>query len=169
VLDNSDKNYISLSQELEMNKLYLELESLRFKNSFQYTIELNQQTDPDIILIPSLLLQPFIENAIWHGLMHREGEKILHIRFSENNECLTCTIEDNGIGREKSAAIKAQKLGAQYFKSKGTNLSEQRIHLLNTLGNETAKVEFFDLRDNEQEPCGTRVVIQIPLQKSNLS
>ncbi len=169
VLDNSDKNYISLSQELEMNKLYLELESLRFKNSFRYTIELNQQTDPDIILIPSLLLQPFIENAIWHGLMHREGEKILKIRFSENNQYLTCTIEDNGIGREKSAAIKAQKLGAQYFKSKGTNLSEQRIRLLNTLGNENAKIEFFDLRDNEKEPCGTRVVIQIPLQKSNLS
>jgi len=169
VLDNSDKNYVTLSQELEMNKLYLELESLRFKNSFQYTIELNQQTDPDIILIPSLLLQPFIENAIWHGLMHREGEKILTIRFSENNQYLTCTIEDNGIGREKSAAIKAQKLGAQYFKSKGTNLSEQRIHLLNTPGNKAAKVEFFDLRDSEQKPSGTRVVIQIPLQKSNLS
>jgi ligand-binding sensor domain-containing protein/two-component sensor histidine kinase len=164
VLDNSDKNTISLSQELEMNKLYLELESLRFKNSFRYHIELNQHTDADSILIPSLLLQPFIENAIWHGLMHKEGEKKLSIKFTEDNNHITCTIEDNGIGREKSAAIKAQKIGAQYFNSKGTQLSQQRINLLRTSDGELASVEFVDLKNEVQEPAGTRVIIQIPLQ-----
>ncbi|MBC7850433.1 MAG: histidine kinase [Chitinophagaceae bacterium] len=168
VLDNSDKNLISLSQELEMNKLYLELESLRFKKSFSYTIDLNQQTDPEIILIPSLLLQPFIENAIWHGLMHKEDDKKLLIHFSEKDGHLITIIEDNGIGRERSALIKAQKLGAQYFNSKGTQLSEQRIKLLNTNDGRIAKVEFVDLKNHEQNSCGTRVIIQIPLQKSRM-
>jgi ligand-binding sensor domain-containing protein/two-component sensor histidine kinase len=164
VLDNSDKNFISLSQELEMNKLYLELESLRFKNSFQYYIKLNQQTDPDILLIPSLLLQPFIENAIWHGLMHKDGDKKLEINFTEDTQYLVCSIEDNGIGREKSAAIKSQKLGAHYFESKGTQLSQQRIKLLTDAGNETA-VSYIDLKNPDGSAAGTRVDIKIPLQK----
>ena len=165
VLDNSDKNFISLSQELEMNRLYLELESLRFKNSFQYKIELNQQTDPDIVLIPSLLLQPFIENAIWHGLMHKEGEKNLLIQFTEDSNHLICIIEDDGVGREQSAIIKAQKLGSQYFNSKGTQLSQQRIRLLEEPGSETA-MRFVDLKNDAGEATGTRVIIKIPLQKS---
>lgn len=164
VLDNSDKNFISLSQELEMNKLYLELESLRFKNSFQYYIRLNQPTDPDILLIPSLLLQPFIENAIWHGLMHKDGDKKLEINFTEDRQYLICTIEDNGIGREKSAFIKSQKLGAHYFESKGTQLSQQRIKLLTDAGNETA-VSYIDLTNPDGSAAGTRVNIKIPLQK----
>lgn len=166
VLDNSDKNFILLSQELEMNRLYLELESLRFKNSFEYYFELNQQTDPDQLLIPSLLLQPFIENAVWHGLMHKDGEKKLWIRFREQDDCLICEIEDNGVGRAYSAAIKSQKLGAQHFNSKGTQLSEQRIRLLHEPGSEAAMM-FTDLVNENGAATGTRVTIKIPLHKSN--
>lgn len=164
VLDNSDKNFISLSQELEMNKLYLELESLRFKNSFAYNISLNQQTDADIVLIPSLLLQPFIENAIWHGLMHKEGDKKLLINFTEENNHLVCIIEDNGVGREYSAAIKSQKLGAKHFNSKGTQLSEQRIRLLKEPDNDSS-LQFIDMKDENGNAMGTRVIIKIPIQK----
>ena len=83
VLDNSDKNLIPLSSELETIRLYLSLEALRFSQSFSYTIENNDKLDKEDIYIPSLLLQPFVENAIWHGLINKEGEKLLQIRFSE--------------------------------------------------------------------------------------
>ena len=163
VLDNSEKNFISLTSEMEMNVLYLELESLRFKNSFEYQIEIDKTIDPESTTVPSLLLQPFIENAIWHGLMHREGEKKLWIRFSRQANQLVCTIEDNGVGREKSAAIKAQKLGSHYFESKGTKLSEQRIELLNQQLEQRASILITDL-SNGSGSSGTRITIELPIQ-----
>ncbi len=163
VLDNSEKNFISLSSEMEMNSLYFELESLRFKKSFQYKIEIDETIDPESTQVPSLLLQPFIENAIWHGLMHREGEKKLWIQFSRRDTQLVCTIEDNGVGREYSAAIKAQKLGSHYFESKGTKLSEQRIELLNQQLEGRAAIKITDLK-NGNGAIGTRVTIELPLQ-----
>jgi ligand-binding sensor domain-containing protein len=166
VLDNSDKNMITLSQELEMNNLYLELESLRFKNSFEYVVEMYGIKDPEEILIPSLLLQPFIENAIWHGLMNKEGDKKLFICFHANDEELSCTIQDNGIGRERSSAIKGQKIGSHYFESKGTKLSEHRIRLLNRMTGGLTKVEYEDLKDEAGDATGTRVTIKIPLIKT---
>ncbi|MEK7224394.1 MAG: histidine kinase, partial [Bacteroidota bacterium] len=131
VLDNSDKNLIPLNSELETIRLYLSLESLRFSQSFSYTIENDEKLDKEDIYIPSLLLQPFVENAIWHGLINKEGEKQLHIHFSEKQGKLQCVIEDNGVGRAKAAEIKEQKLGAGRFESKGTRLAMQRIEILN--------------------------------------
>jgi len=163
VLDNSEKNFISLSREMEMNSLYFELESLRFKKSFEYKIDIDESIDPETTQVPSLLLQPFIENAIWHGLMHREGEKRLWIQFSKKDNQLLCTIEDNGVGREYSAAIKAQKLGTHYFESKGTKLSEQRIELLNQQLEGRAAIKITDLK-NGNGAIGTRVTIELPLQ-----
>ena len=163
VLDNSEKNFISLSSEMEMNSLYFELESLRFKKLSQYKIEIDETIDPESTQVPSLLLQPFIENAIWHGLMHREGEKKLWIQFSRRDTQLVCTIEDNGVGREYSAAIKAQKLGSHYFESKGTKLSEQRIELLNQQLEGRAAITITDLK-NGNGAIGTRVTIELPFQ-----
>ena len=163
VLDNSEKNFISLSREMEMNSLYFELESRGFKKSFQYKIDIDESIDPETTQVPSLLLQPFIENAIWHGLMHREGEKKLWIQFSKKDNQLVCTIEDNGVGREYSAAIKAQKLGTHYFESKGTKLSEQRIELLNQQLEGRAAIKITDLK-NGNGAIGTRVTIELPLQ-----
>jgi ligand-binding sensor domain-containing protein len=162
VLNNSEKNVIPLADEIEMNRLYLELESLRFKHSFSYSIRVDDLIDTELVRFPSLMLQPFIENAIWHGLMHKEGEKILSIVFRQKVHELECVIEDNGIGREKAGAIKQQKLGAHHFESKGTNLARQRIHLLQVSGAMSATLHIEDLANEKGEPCGTRVIIRIP-------
>lgn len=161
VLNNSEKNFIPLRDEIEMNRLYLELESLRFKHSFTYTIDIDPTIDTETVLFPSLMLQPFIENAVWHGLMHKDGEKKLTIRFYSQQLQLKCTIEDNGIGREKAAAIKKQKLGSHYFESKGTDLALQRMQLLKESGAASAMLSIEDLYDNDE--TGTRVTISIPL------
>lgn len=162
VLNNSEKNFIPLRDEIEMNRLYLELESLRFKHSFAYTIDVDPSIDTDSVLFPSLMLQPFIENAVWHGLMHKDGEKKLAIRFFCRQQQLKCEIGDNGIGREKAAAIKKQKLGSHYFESKGTDLALQRMQLLNESGIPSASLSIEDLYNNGAA-AGTRVMISIPL------
>ncbi|MCY7291101.1 MAG: histidine kinase, partial [Ferruginibacter sp.] len=166
VLNNSEKNLISLQSEIEMNQLYLELESLRFKKSFFYEINIDKDIDAEIILFPSLLIQPFIENAIWHGLMHKNGEKQLNISFKTENDKLTCSIDDNGIGRLKSAVIKSQKLGAHHFDSKGTVLAQQRIETLNKSGFKGALIKIADKYDTQNNATGTTVEITIPLQKN---
>jgi ligand-binding sensor domain-containing protein len=163
VLDNSEEKFIPLIREMEMNTIYLELESLRFKKSFGYKFRIDEGIDAELTQVPSLLLQPFIENAIWHGLMSKEGNKQLDISFSSQNDHLSCTIEDNGIGREKAAMVKAQKLGAQYFESKGTRLSQQRIEILNKQIDGTADITITDLKNEAGEATGTRVIIQFPL------
>jgi hypothetical protein len=164
VLNNSEKNFIRLSDEIEMNRLYLELESLRFKHSFSYSIQVDDSIDAEMISFPSLMLQPFVENAIWHGLMQKDGEKRLSILFKRSGDDLDCIIEDNGIGREKAGDIKRQKLGAHYFESKGTGLARQRMELLKASGAPSATLNFIDLVNEHGAAAGTKVIISIPLQ-----
>ncbi len=161
VLDNSEKNFISLNSELETIRLYLSLEALRFSQSFTYAIEAGDKLDKDDIFIPSLLLQPFVENAIWHGLSNKEGEKKLFLYFEEKDGNLECVIQDNGVGRKKAAAIKSNKLGAGRFESKGTKLSLQRVEILNRKRSGSANIETIDLYDEAGNAAGTRVVITI--------
>ena len=161
VLDHSEKNLISLGSELETIRLYLSLESLRFSQSFNYKISVNPALDPDDIYIPTLLLQPFVENAIWHGLINLPGEKRLNLIFEETNGMLECIIEDNGVGRARAAEIKQQKLGAARFESKGTRLAFQRVELLNRERKDSANIEIIDLTNAQGEPSGTRVVIRL--------
>ena len=163
VLNNSEKDFIPLKDEIEVNKLYLELESLRFKKSFSYSIDIEENIDTETLKFPSLLLQPFIENAIWHGLMHKQGAKKLDISFFLENNHLECVIEDNGIGRERSAEIKKNKLGSQYFESKGTKLSGQRVQLLNDTGYTNASIQIEDLKNTSGEAQGTKVTLKFPL------
>jgi len=165
VLDNSEKTMIPLSSELETVRLYLSLEAMRFSQSFTYTIEAGENLEKDDIYIPSLLLQPFAENAIWHGLINKEGEKKLLIRFEENNDVLECVIEDNGVGRTKAAAIKQQKLGSARFASKGTRLAMQRIEILNRERPGSASIETIDLFDEAGTAAGTRVVIRLATEQ----
>ncbi|MES2775144.1 MAG: histidine kinase [Bacteroidota bacterium] len=161
VLDNSERNFIPLSSELETIRLYLSLESLRFSQSFSYAIDLDDKLDKEDIYVPSLLLQPFVENAIWHGLINKEGEKKLLLQFSETEGKLLCAIEDNGVGRSKAADIKQQKLGAAKLESKGTRLALQRIAILNQQSPGSANIEIIDLFDSSGTPAGTRVLITL--------
>ncbi|WP_462250373.1 sensor histidine kinase [Ferruginibacter sp.] len=166
VLDNSDRNLIPLSSELETIGLYLSLESLRFSQSFGYEIIVDENLDKEDIYIPSLLLQPFVENAIWHGLINKEGEKKLLLHFSEKIGRLECVIEDNGVGRAKAEAIKQQKLAAAKLESKGTKLALHRIEVLNEQHPGSAVIEIIDLKDSNGNAAGTRVIINLSAQLS---
>jgi ligand-binding sensor domain-containing protein len=154
VLNMSEKNLVSLSSEIEMCRLYLELESLRFKNSFHYTVQADERIDADSTPFPSLLVQPFIENAIWHGLLQKEGEKRLSVNFEEDNGRLVCLISDNGIGRERAIAIKAQKIGFRNIEPKGIALAQQRI--------ENIRNAFLEITDGKEGGTIVRIVIAYP-------
>ena len=97
---------------------------------FSYEITVDENLSNDVVFVPSLMIQPFAENAIWHGLLHKEGEKRLTIRFTgDADEVLLCIIEDNGIGREKAAAIKNNNISAIVHESKGISIIRERLHV----------------------------------------
>lgn len=158
ILTHSVNNKISLAEEIELLKNYIQLEMVRFENKFEFSIELAPGVDTDSIIIPSLLIQPYVENAILHGLYNKKTPGKLLIRIHEDEDMLTFIIEDNGIGREA-----AQKLRMESFRphnSMGINITEERLKLIN-LGQQAA-FEIEDLKD-ENGPCGTRVKIMILL------
>ena len=157
-LNYSDKDFIEFEQEMELLKLYLSLEKLRFKHDFEYTIDTQ---DIDDIQVPPMLIQPFVENALIHGLIHREGPKQLDIRF-ELGETLICTVQDNGVGREKSREIKARQSAAEESFS-GAAIRKRfailRAHFEGELG-----FEYEDLMENGQA-SGTKVTLHIPVKR----
>jgi len=159
-LDNSQYQSTSLKNELDALKLYLELESLRLEDSFNYSIEVE---DNELLVksIPTLLLQPFVENSIWHGIMHKpKQEGWIKIRVGSENGLIKCTIEDNGIGRKAAR----EKSGAQNgkYNSLGYKITSQRIELLNTLYSGKFNIQYEDLYAPDGTATGTRVVITIP-------
>ncbi len=162
VLNNSEKELIPLSSEIEMLQLYLSLESLRFSKSFTYHIDAAGITDADEIMIPSMITQPFVENAIWHGLRNKEGEKTLTIVYEELEGQIIITINDNGIGREKAAMIKNQKLGSGQFDSKGTMLLQQRLNVLSQQFKTNIRFVTTDKKNEAGDPSGTKVIISFP-------
>lgn len=159
VLNNSEKELIPLSSEIEMLQLYLSLESLRFSKSFSYRIDLEGIPDPDEIMIPSLITQPLVENAIWHGLRNKDGDKSLLLTYEEKDGMLRITIEDNGIGRKKAAEIKEQKLGSSQFASKGTIILQQRLLVLGQQLKTNIKLETTDKKDESGNATGTIVTL----------
>lgn len=131
MMETSNKDFISLSNELEQNKKYLDLEHLRFQDKFDYEIVVDEKLDVDAILVPNMLIQPHLENAIWHGLRYRETIGKLKVTFSEENQLIKVLIEDDGIGVEKSKELKTQN--QKVHESRGLNNVEERINLLNDL------------------------------------
>ncbi len=158
ILNASDQNQISLNKEIETLNLYLSLEALRFGKSFEYIFEVDEKIDKDIIHLPPMLIQPFVENSIKHGLMHRKGEKKLYLRFYLKNNLLVCEVEDNGIGREKSSEIKMKN--PNIYPSKATNLTNERLKLVNSISNNSLEVEVIDLVHGN-DPSGTKVILKI--------
>lgn len=156
-LSYSDKDFIDFEQEIKLIELYLSLEKLRFKKDLNYTINTNNIGD---IQIPPMLIQPFIENALVHGLLHKEGTKQLSISF-HLNDVLTCTIEDNGVGREKSKAIK-QRQRADHESFAGKAIDKRFEILSNVFGGDFGIV-YEDLYDNNGA-SGTRVILRMPVK-----
>jgi LytS/YehU family sensor histidine kinase len=162
ILIHSDKEKITLREELETLRLYVDLESFRFRDRFEYFITCENSIDQDDARIPTLLIQPFVENAIWHGLMHKEGVRRLLVHFKEENETLICTIEDNGIGRQASQAIKENSLHDQKHTGKGIAVATERLRVFGENSGHTSQLEIIDLKTDQGLPAGTRVIVKFP-------
>ena len=105
ILESSQNQYMSIQDEIDMLTLYLKLESIRFRGKFDYNITVNERVDPFLFKIPSLLIQPFVENSLWHGIQNKEGKGRIQIAFDLSEKSIFCAIEDNGIGREHAETI----------------------------------------------------------------
>ncbi len=161
-LDMSNKEEVSLEEEIKVLDLYLQLEALRFEEQFEYKIDIDKEVDAASIHIPSMLIQPYVENAVKHGLMHRQGNKTLHIHFSKSDEySLLCSIADNGIGRRRSNEI--NQLRQKKYTSFATGATQKRLELLNHERKEAISVLYDDLHDSNGNATGTRVTVSIPL------
>lgn len=161
ILENSDQQNIPLSREIETLRLYLDVESLRFTHAFRYDIQVNTDIDPVLINIPPMLVQPYAENAIWHGLLNKKGERVLKITFENDEDSLFVNIADNGIGRKKSAAYQSPMKNGKT--SMGMKLTSDRLEVLNEMNPDQAFVEIEDLFDVKGKPTGTCVKLTLPI------
>jgi LytS/YehU family sensor histidine kinase len=164
ILQNSRSNYISLRDELETLELYLQMETLRFKGKFEYELVVPKDLDTSAIDIPPMLIQPYVENAIWHGLMHQQvpGGGKVKVSIQEKEGMLLCIVEDNGIGRKKAMELKAKKSGIAR-RSMGMIITQDRMEIINKLYDTQTAVQVTDLEDDKGNAAGTRVVLTIPV------
>lgn len=161
ILEMSEQESITLDVETDALKLYLELEKMRFTNDFNYELQTDNNVDSELVKIPPMIVQPYVENAIKHGLLHKKGHKYLAIQFTRQGEDLRITIDDNGIGREKASEIKQLKKEKHHPFS--TNANSRRIELLNKERSKNIGIVYVDKKDDNGNPTGTTVIISIPL------
>ena len=159
VLDYSQKDFISFEEEMELNELYLKLEHFRFRDKFEYQFEKNTTTNTYDLDVPPMLIQPFIENAVWHGLRYKEGKGKLKISIDEIGNELLVKIQDDGIGRKKSKELKTKN--QKIYKSTGLENVSKRVALINEIYGKNYKIEVSDV-DEHVEETGTLVEIRIP-------
>jgi len=161
IMNHSRHSLITLAEEVEVLELYLGMEVLRFKNAFDYQIAIEEGLDTDDIRIPPLLLQPFVENAIWHGLMHKEERGSLYIGMHVEGDTLICVIRDNGIGRRRAELLKSKS--AEKHKSMGLQITAERMALLTGAGEAGHFFRIEDLYDKEDNATGTQVILTIKI------
>lgn len=166
IFNHSGEKNISLTDDLEALKLYMDLEQLRLDGKFVYHFHIESDIEAEEIEIPPLIIQPYVENAIWHGISQLEGEGKIDILIKMNclgkSNILMCIVKDNGIGREQSKKNKKQK-NSQH-KSQGMSITNERLELLNSMHGNKNSVEIIDLYSENKEPSGTEVRIFIPLK-----
>lgn len=161
ILEMTEKEYISIAEEIKTLELYLDIEKARFNEDFEFTIKTNNISNLDHIKIPSMFLQPYVENAVKHGLLHKDGTKKLDILFSIENEILSISIADNGIGRKKSGELNAIK--NKNHKSFATEAMINRIDILNKTRSKPIQLVYTDNEKTFDQVSGTIVNIEIPL------
>ncbi|MEO6669652.1 MAG: tetratricopeptide repeat protein [Ferruginibacter sp.] len=153
ILENSEQKEIPLQDDLKALELYMQLEALRMKNKFSHSIEVDKTIDPSTTLVPPLILQPFVENSIWHGIAGKEGNGHINIIIKKDeNEMINCIVEDDGVGRKQTAATTSAKEKS----SLGMKITQQRIDVLNKIKNTKAAVQLFD------KEHGLRVEVKLP-------
>lgn len=161
-LDMSSRQEVSLQEEVKLLNLYLELEALRFEEKFSYSIIIESNVQQLSIYLPPMLIQPYIENAIKHGLLHIKGNRILQVKFAmKSDDLLLATIEDNGIGRKRSFEMK--KFRQPMHKSFATGATQKRLELLNYNRPNEIVVKYTDMTDENGFASGTRVELSIPV------
>jgi len=158
MMENSNKDFISLNSEIEQLKKYLDLEHLRFQDKFDYEIIVDENMDTETTFVPNMLIQPHLENAIWHGLRYRETKGLLQLRFSVKNNKISVVIDDDGIGLTKSAELKTRN--QKVHQSRGLTNTKERISLLNELYKSNIA---FSITEKNSGATGTIVEITFPL------
>jgi hypothetical protein len=160
ILQNSQAPLVSLESELESLNLYLDLEAVRFDHKFDYKISYPKDLDIEVLKVPPLIIQPYTENAIWHGLMHKEEKGQLDIELSEEDDYLFLKITDNGIGRKKATELASKS--ATKHKSMGLRITKDRIAMLEKTNGAESPVKIIDLENEDGSAAGTRVIIKMP-------
>lgn len=164
ILDESENNFVALKDEIKMLDLYLQIEAMRFGETFSYNIHADDNVEEDDINVPALLLHPLVENAVWHGLLHKQGQRRLIIHFKKvTDDILQCIIKDNGVGIEAAKAMKEKRLNGITQKSKGVQLVKDRLKMLEQ---QFGKQTFFSMEDIHADHyfiSGTMVTIQFPV------
>ncbi|MBA4055600.1 MAG: hypothetical protein C0490_12875, partial [Marivirga sp.] len=163
VLENSQEDFIPLHKEQEILSLYLKLEHYRFRDKFEYKIETNKDINIDTMEVPPMLIQPYIENAVWHGLRYRETKGKLSLHFRKEPDNIVVEIEDNGIGRKRSSELKTEN--QRKHNSTGLKNIEERLSIINKVYNANYRVTVEDLESD----TGTRVKIYLPVNKQKNS
>ena len=162
ILAGSREATVTLHEELEILRHFLALEQLRFRDKLSFEIWLEEGIYPKLVPVPNMMIQPYVENAIWYGIKPKGGPGHLSIRVSKEENFLLCTIEDNGIGRKKSKALQADAIPIR--DSYGLSYTEKRLPKLS--GQRYPQVEIIDLNTPGGDPSGTRVLFRIPLYPS---
>jgi tetratricopeptide (TPR) repeat protein len=164
ILDNTQHTFISLNKEVESLRLYLDLERLRCNGVFEYHINVADDINDEEVMLPPMIIQPYVENAIWHGLVHKSGKGVLDISITmRSGRTLICMVTDNGIGRKRALEIKAKK--GETHRSMGMKVTEGRIDLIRKINNSRdANVTITDLEAEDGTPAGTQVAITLPVE-----
>lgn len=162
VLENSKSDRITLQQEIETLQLYMEMEAMRFKEKLHHEINIADNVDLEYIEIPPMLIQPYVENAIWHGLMPKEDGGVIVLNFSCGDNDLKITVTDNGVGRGRSTELKRQSTTAH--KSFGMSITHERIELINQMYKTNISVIINDLFDEQGNANGTEIIMDIPIE-----
>ena len=160
ILMNSREATIPLQDEIDTLRLYMELEQLRLKNKFDFKIEVDERLDAEAVYIPPMLIQPFVENAIKHGLRNKEDKGTLEISFRKNAQVIYCKVKDDGIGREK-----ARQLQEADHRSLALQIIRERLDVLKNVYNAELELSIEDLRTEQGNPAGTQVKISLPFEE----
>ncbi|GAB3914235.1 hypothetical protein GCM10028803_59300 [Larkinella knui] len=161
ILGNSRQEWVTLASETEQLQLYLELEQLRFGHKFDFSIETDPSLDQERVSIPPMIIQPYIENAILHGMAHKKSRGSIRVCIKPVGEHLECMVDDDGVGRQKAASLKSH--AASSHQSVGLQVTEERLQLIQQRSGKEAGAKIVDKVNDDGEPAGTQVVIRLPL------